>query len=85
LFCHFAQEFGDAKEPINFFVQAICCFGFYNVQTGSVNNPQTKERLMIKQSDQDCVTISRHPIEATEEWIEGMNDKYPNEYRHIYV
>jgi hypothetical protein len=42
---------------------------------------------VIKWPDHDkaCVTISRHPMAATEEWIDGMQNKDWNEYRHIYV
>jgi hypothetical protein len=85
-FCHFSQEFVDAKEPISFFIQSVCGSDS-NVHIGSLDNPQTKERLVIKWSDQDqfCVTISRHPMEATEEWIEGMQNKHWNKYRHIYI
>jgi hypothetical protein len=85
-FFHFAQEFVDAKETISFFIQAVC-FSDSKVQTSSLDNPQTNERLVIKWLDQDqiCVTISRHPMEATEEWIEGMQNKRWNKYRHIYI
>jgi DMSO reductase anchor subunit len=44
--------------------------------------------LVIKKPDQDCVTISRLPMEATEESVEEMHNTDWNElseYRHIHV
>jgi hypothetical protein len=83
-FSHFAQEFGAAKEPISFFIRFLCYFDF-NVETGSVDNSHTKERLVIKRPDDGCMTILRHPMEATEEWTEKMGDEDWKEYGHIYI
>jgi hypothetical protein len=43
-----------------------------NVQSESVDNNMTQEKLVIKGVDNDRVTISRYPIKASVEWIEEI-------------
>jgi hypothetical protein len=43
-----------------------------NVQSESVDNNMTQDKLVIKRVDNDYVTISRYPMAAQVEWIEEM-------------
>jgi hypothetical protein len=43
-----------------------------NVQSESVDNNMTQEKLVIKGVDNEYVAILRYPIAASVEWIEEM-------------
>jgi hypothetical protein len=43
-----------------------------NIQSESVDNNTTQEKLVIKEVDNDHVAISRYPMAASVKWIEEM-------------
>jgi hypothetical protein len=76
----------EAKNvAISFFVH-LFYYWAHDVEDYTVENGQTEERLVIKRINQHSVTISRHPIGASEEWIQQMG-KYEDcpEWRHIDI
>jgi hypothetical protein len=72
------QDFLEAngQKAVNFFVKVYNPSPWLhvagNVQSESVNNNMTQEKLVIKRVDNDHVTISRYPITASVEWINQM-------------
>jgi hypothetical protein len=71
------QDFMNSNRAISFFIH-IYWRNVSEVSSYSLDNCQTQEKLVIKE-DADCVTISRYPIEASEEWVEEMG-KYLEKY-----
>jgi hypothetical protein len=70
----------DANQAVSFFA---CTLGWLEdgiVQSISLDNDKTHEKLVIKANDSNpdnpspdyFVTISRYPMGATEEWIKEM-------------
>jgi hypothetical protein len=61
----------NAKQAISFFVKyEICKSEDKKIQSHSLDNLLTKEKLVIKTDDSD-VTISSHPSKAKKGWIEA--------------
>jgi hypothetical protein len=44
----------------------------YDVQSVSLDNAKTQEKLVINPGDNECMTISRYPMKASVEWINEM-------------
>ena len=80
----FSQDFLEFMQHVNYFIY-IDHWGFFNVESLTLDNGQTKEKLVIKNARQGHVTVSRYPMDASDEWIEGMNKKPNNEYRNILI
>jgi hypothetical protein len=65
----------EAKETaVSFFVH-LCFRDTTNVQSVTLENGITQEKLVIRQ-EAFGMSISRHPIGATEKWIEEMNKDF---------
>jgi hypothetical protein len=58
-----------------------------NIQSDSLDNSITSERLVITGIDQpyEPVAIARDSIQANGEWIEEMRKNLDNEYRNIVL
>jgi hypothetical protein len=83
----FPQDFMDSCGAASFFIRLRYFPNADNVQSDSLDNNKTSERLVITGTDHPFgyVTIARHPMQATEEWIEEMGKYLGFEYRYIYV
>jgi hypothetical protein len=72
----------EARQPISFFIHLNEFRAAQTVQSFSMHNAKTNEKLVIKGAthrwDTSPMTISRYPMEAAEEWIEEIA-KYENE------
>jgi hypothetical protein len=78
----------EATQPASFFIhlnvrtseRAQSFFHTVQVQSFSLDNDKTNEKLVIKEATHRWgpMTISRYPTEAAEEWIEEMA-KYEDE------
>jgi hypothetical protein len=71
------QDFLEANgQAVSFFVKVYNPSPWLNVtrnvQSESVENNMTLEKLVIKEVDNDHVTVSRYPMSARMEWIEEM-------------
>jgi hypothetical protein len=84
----------DSREAANFFIHIRNFPNADNVQSDSLDNSKTSERLVINSYDETFgqvtfrhVKIARHPMQATEKWIKGMGKDLDSEseYRHIYI
>jgi hypothetical protein len=77
----------SAKLPTSFFITVKGFFQLDGPCRRHVNleNVQTMEKLVIKKDgNAGDVSISRHPIDANEEWIEQMGKSGDlREYRHV--
>jgi hypothetical protein len=83
------KEFMEARQPISFFIHLDELRDTNNVQSFSLDNAITNEKLVIKGAKRRWgpMTISRYPNDVAEEWIEEMakyaDGKY--EYRTIQI
>jgi hypothetical protein len=62
-------------QAVSFFVKLYNPSGWlyaHNVQSESVDNNMTQEKLVIKGADNNYVAISRYPMAASVKWIEEM-------------
>jgi hypothetical protein len=77
----------DSSGAVSFFIHLQDFSNADNVQSDSLENSKTSERLVINGNDQPFrpVTIARHPMQATEEWIAKMGKEFDTEYRYINV
>jgi hypothetical protein len=67
----------DANQAVSFFACFLGRHGGANVQSISLTNDKTQEKLVIEAIDPNLgylVMISRYPMGATEEWIEEMGN-----------
>jgi hypothetical protein len=84
----FFKDFMEARLPISFFIHLDHFRDADTVQSFSLDNAKTNEKLVIKRVTRrsDSMTISRFPMDAAEEWIEEMA-KYEDEdqYRNIRI
>jgi predicted glycosyl hydrolase (DUF1957 family) len=74
----------DSRQAVSFFIHLQEFPNAENAQLDSLKNSKTSERLVINGYDQTFghvtyrhVKIARHPMQATEEWIEKMGN-YPD-------
>jgi hypothetical protein len=77
----------DSSGAVSFFIHLRSFPNADNVQSDSLENSKTSERLVINGNDQRFrhVTIARHPMQATEGWIEEMGKYVDSEFRCINV
>jgi hypothetical protein len=70
----------EAKQPVSFFIHLNHFLTAHTVQSFSLDNSKTNEKLVIKGATRRWgpMTISRYPMEAAEAWIEEMA-KYEDE------
>jgi hypothetical protein len=74
---NFSQDFLETNVlAVSFFVKVYNPSPWLhvarNVQSESVDNNMTQEKLVIKGVENDHVTISRYPMAASVEWINQM-------------
>jgi hypothetical protein len=79
-----SQEFVSTKQAIRFFIKLRFRKG-QNIEACALDNEKTNEKLVVAKTD-SLVTISRLPMDATEEWINEMT-KYEHlpKYRNIAI
>jgi hypothetical protein len=72
-----SQEFTTAKRPVCFFIR-LFVRNTVDLHVSSVENGETKEKLVIKKvatskptNGQKMVLISRYPLAAGKHWIEA--------------
>jgi hypothetical protein len=77
----------DSSGAVSFFIHLRYFPNANIVQSDSLENSKTSERLVINGTHQPfkSVTIARHPMQATEEWIEEMGNNPVSTYRKIHV
>jgi hypothetical protein len=77
----------DSNRAVSFFIHLRNFQDAGNVHPDPLENYQTKERLVIRTDQQPFrhVAISRHPVQAKEEWIKEMGEITNMEYRFIVV
>jgi hypothetical protein len=80
---NFSQDFLEANgQAVSFFVKVYNPSPWLNlasyVQSESVDNNMTQEKLVIKGVDNEYVTILRYPMAARLEWIEKMEKSFEN-------
>jgi hypothetical protein len=79
----------EANQPVSFFIHLNYFWAAHTVQSFSLENLKTNEKLVIKGAARRWgpMTISRYPMEAAEEWIEEMAKKYETkkQYRTIRI
>jgi hypothetical protein len=75
----------DSSGAASFFIHLRYFRNAENVQPDSLENSKTSEKLVINGTDQPFrhVKIARHPMQATEEWIEEMGIYPTNKFRLI--
>jgi hypothetical protein len=76
----------DSIEAVSFFIH-LHIFPYAEILQNNLDNNKTSERLVISRNEQPFrhVTIARHPMQATEEWIQEMGKELGYEYPIIYV
>jgi hypothetical protein len=79
----------DANQAVSFFASFWFIDTAANVQSISLDNHKTQEKLVIQGNDlhpKILVTISRYPMGPTEEWIEeNAKSIYRQQERKIEV
>jgi hypothetical protein len=75
----------EARQSNSFFIHLDNFRDADTVQSFSLDNVKTNEKLMIKGATRRWghMTISRYPMEANEEWIEEMA-KYEDGGKYKY-
>jgi hypothetical protein len=76
----FTQDFLEANQAVSFFVKRKILRDAISVQSLTLENGQTREKLVIKRATAfyGPVMILRYPMGINEEeWIEEMS-KFPN-------
>jgi hypothetical protein len=80
----------EAPQPISFFIHLNvrtserAQFFFHTVQSFSLHNAKTNEKLVMKEATGPWgrMTISRYPMDVAEKWIEERaeyeDEKYQN-------
>jgi hypothetical protein len=70
------QDFLEANQAVSFFVKLIIFGATASVQSLTLENSQTREKLVIKEATRiyNLATISRYQMGTNEEgWIEEMS------------
>jgi hypothetical protein len=79
----------DSSGTASFFIRLRNFPNADNVQSDSLENSKTSEKLVINGTDQPfrirTVTIARSPMQANKEFIEEMGKEFDFEYRYIYI
>jgi hypothetical protein len=80
----------EAKKAITFFIHfKYLSHVISSVQSLTLENGQTNEKLLINMEDAFKVAISRYPIGSSQEWIkvmrEKMREKLIHKYRYIVI
>jgi hypothetical protein len=74
----------EANQAVSFFVNLKDFRDDANVQSLTLENGQTQEKLVIKGTTRRHVSISRFPMGTNEEeWIEEMNQRPNTDNRKI--
>jgi hypothetical protein len=84
----YSQDFLESKQAAVSYFILIHHFYRSNDQVRTLeslilDNSQTNEKLVIKNICQGVVFISRHPIGASDKWIEEMSRWPSSDYRKI--
>jgi hypothetical protein len=81
------QDFLEATQAVSFFVKLKIVCAAISVQSQTLENSQTREKLVIKGATEfdGSATISRYPMGTNEqEWIEEMSQR-PNIYTNRMI
>ena len=82
------MEANQPQQAISFFIKLFWFEDEVNVEGCVLDNMHTGERLVITEYDlnADFFSITRHPIGASQEWIEQMGNEEPDgDYRKIQI
>jgi hypothetical protein len=79
------QDFLEANKAASFFIKLIAFRDAANVQSVTLENGQTREKLVIKGANGDYrpVTISRYPMGTNEEKVEEISQHTNRDNREI--
>jgi hypothetical protein len=75
----------EAKKAVTFFIHFDYWFYSTSVQSLTLDNGQTNEKLVIERKDDFVVVISRYPIGSSQELIKRMAEKPTHKYRYIII
>jgi hypothetical protein len=77
----------EAKKALTFFIHIKHLVHVNSsVQSLTLDNGQTNEKLVIERKNLFRVAISRYPIGASEEWIKTMAENpITDKYRNLIV
>jgi hypothetical protein len=75
----------STKQAIRFFIK-LSFQKDLNIQACALENQKMNEKFVVNKDGDGYVTISRFPMDATEEWINEMS-KYEHfpKYRNIAI